>query len=88
MAGGGARAVTDAVCAAIQALALVMPPDAPLRTIQIGPYAVDLCFGARSLEASFADAFASPGQCGESEFRIDILASERRQPVELRRIGR
>lgn len=51
-----------------------MPPDAPLRTIRVGPYAVDLCFGARSLEASFADAFASPGHCGQSEFRIDILA--------------
>jgi hypothetical protein len=74
LAGGGAGAVTDAVRAAIEALALVMPPDAPLRTIQIGPYAVDLCFGARSLEASFADAFARPGQCGPSGFRIDILA--------------
>ena len=52
-----------------------MPPDAPRRTIQLGPYAVDLCFGARNLGASFADAFATPAQCGQSAFRIDILAS-------------
>ncbi len=67
--------MTDAVGAAIEALALAMPPDAPVRTIRVGPYAVDLCFGARSLEASFADAFARPGQCDPSEFRIDILAA-------------